>query len=287
MDQLANHEALTAGRTAVITGGGSGVGLACGKRFAALGMNVCLADTDETSLVSAAEEVRAAAGEQDVRVTAARTDVSQMDQVEALRDRVLGEFSDVAVLMNNAGIAAGGGPWDHYAGWQQVLAVNLGGVINGVHAFAPTMVEQAKAAAIINTGSKQGITNPPGNTAYNVTKAGIKTLTEGLAHQLRNTEGCQVSAHLLVPGFTYTGLTRRRVAEKPPAAWWPEQVADYLLDALARGWFYIICPDNDVSTELDNKRIRWNTDDIVHNRPALSRWHPDYSDEFEKFSIGD
>ena len=80
---------------------------------------------------------------------------------------------------------------------------------------------------------------------------------------------------------------RRRMPEKPPAAWWPGQVADYLLDALGSGSVYIICPDNDVSTELDNKRIRWNSDDLIRNRPALSRWHPDYADEFENFSIGD
>jgi len=271
----------------VITGGGSGIGLAAGKRFAALGMNVCLADVDEPALLTAANEVRAAAGTHEIRVITCSTDVSQLDQVAQLRDTVLSELGDIAVLMNNAGIGAGGGPWENYPGWQKVMSVNLWGVINGVHTFAPAMIEQARAAAIINTGSKQGITNPPGNTAYNVTKAGIKALTEGLAHQLRNTASCQVSAHLLVPGFTYTGLMRRRIAEKPSGAWWPEQVADYLIAALGRGDFYIICPDNDVSTATDNKRIRWNADDMVRNRPALSRWHPDFAEAFERFSIDD
>lgn len=285
MSEKTQHEAIRAGRTAVITGGGNGIGLAAGVRFAGLGMNVCLADTDQATLASAVDEVREAAGNGGGRAIAVPTDVSQLDQVEALRDTVLGEFGDVAILMNNAGIGAGGGPWDHYEAWQKVLAVNLGGVINGVHAFAPTMVRQERPSAIINTGSKQGITNPPGNTAYNVTKAGIKTLSEGLAHQLRNTQGCRVSAHLLVPGFTYTGMIRSRIPEKPPAAWWPDEVAAYMIDALARGSFYIICPDNDVSSEVDNKRIRWNTDDIIHDRPALSRWHPDYAKEFEDFSI--
>lgn len=282
-----NHQALTIGRTAVITGGASGVGLACAKRFAGLGMNVCLADVNESALTSAVTEVREARAEHDIEVVAIPTDVSQLHEVERLRDAALRKFDDVAVLMNNAGIGAGGGAWQNYEGWQKVMNVNLWGVINGVHAFTPAMVEQARPGAIVNTGSKQGITNPPGNVAYNVTKSGIKTLTEGLAHELRNTEGCNVSAHLLVPGFTYTGLIRRHIPEKPPAAWWPDQVADYLISALARGDFYVICPDNDVSTEVDNKRIRWNADDMINNRPALSRWHPDFASAFEGFSIGD
>jgi NAD(P)-dependent dehydrogenase (short-subunit alcohol dehydrogenase family) len=87
----------------------------------------------------------------------------------------------------------------HYDRWQRVLGVNLWGVINGVHAFTQAMIDQKTPSAIVNTGSKQGITCPPGDTAYNITKAGVKVLTEGLAHSLRNIEGCQVTAHLLVP----------------------------------------------------------------------------------------
>ena len=185
--------------------------------------------------------------------------------------------------MNNAGTGGGGGPWQNYAGWQRVLGVNLWGVINGVHAFAEAMIAQGKPGAIINTGSKQGITNPPGDTAYNVSKAGIRTLTEGLAHQLRNTANCEITAHLLVPGFTFTGLTRRQVSEKPAAAWWPEQVVDELLARMANNDFYIICPDNDVTPQLDRKRMQWNTDDVLLNRPALSRWHADYADAFSLF----
>ena len=119
------------------------------------------------------------------------------------------------------------------------------------------MTDAGVAAAIINTGSKQGITAPPGDTAYNVSKAAIKTLTEGLQHTLRNMAGCQVSAHLLVPGSTFTGMTRRRLTEKPPGAWTAEQVADFMLatDGCA-GDFYIICPDNEV-TPGDGQRHAW------------------------------
>ncbi len=136
---------------------------------------------------------------------------------------------------------------------------------------------------IINTGSKQGLTNPPGNAAYNASKAGVRFLTESLAHELRNTEGCQVTAHLLVPGFTFTGLIKKHIADKPDAAWTPEQVTAFMLERLAAGDFYIICPDNDVTVAMDRRRIEWNTLDVVENRPALSRWHPDYAQEFADF----
>lgn len=145
------------------------------------------------------------------------------------------------------------------------------------------MIAQGKPACIINTGSKQGITCPPGNTAYNVSKAGIKALTEGLQHDLRNTEDCQVSAHLLVPGFTYTGMVSAHMPKKPDAAWLPEQLVDYMVDRLGDGDFYIICPDNDVTEEIDSKRILWGAGDIANKRPALSRWHPDYKQAFADF----
>jgi NAD(P)-dependent dehydrogenase (short-subunit alcohol dehydrogenase family) len=276
------HPALAAGNAAVITGGASGIGLAAGRRFAALGMKVCIADVSDR-LDTARGEI--AALSRDTDVIAVRTDVSRLDEVERLREMALGAFGAVHVLMNNAGIGAGGGPFDGYDGWRRVMDVNLWGVINGVHAFTPAMIGQGAPGLIVNTGSKQGITCPPGNTAYNVTKAGIKVLTEGLQHQLRNTPGCQVSAHLLVPGFTFTGITQNRGGEKPAAAWTADQVVDYMLEAIGRGDFYIICPDNDVSSELDRKRIRWAADDIVMNRPPLSRWHPDYQEAFDAFRL--
>ncbi|HEU0218675.1 MAG TPA: SDR family NAD(P)-dependent oxidoreductase, partial [Stellaceae bacterium] len=142
---------------------------------------------------------------------------------------------------------------------------------------------QGTPAAIVNTGSKQGITCPPGNTAYNVTKAGVKVLTEGLAHSLRSIAGCRVSAHLLVPGSTFTGMTARGRTEKPAGSWMPEQVVDFMVAAMAAGDFYIICPDNDVSRDPDNRRILWAAEDIIRNRPALSRWHPDYKHEFAEY----
>ena len=274
-------DVLTSGRAAVVTGGASGIGLAAAVKFAGLGMNVCIADINATELESAAGVLAAAA--RGGRTFAWQTDVSDYNSVCTLRDTVIDRFGDIGVLMNNAGIGAGGGAFSHLDGWRKVMSVNLWGIIHGVQAFVPALIEQNKTAAVINTGSKQGITNPPGNAAYNVAKAGVRSLTESLAHELRNVDDCRVTAHLLVPGFTYTGMIKRHLPEKPPAAWTPEQVADYLVERLEHGDFYILCPDNDVSVALDHKRIQWSTDDIVQNRPALSRWHPAFADDYAAF----
>jgi NAD(P)-dependent dehydrogenase (short-subunit alcohol dehydrogenase family) len=275
-----SHPALTPGRAAVITGAASGIGLATAKRMAAIGMKVCLADLEGAALQSAVAAV-AKGGSADVR--AVPTDVSRMADVERLKDEAYKAFGDVAFLMNNAGVEGGGGPWENYPGWQKLLAVNLWGVINGVHAFAPAMIAQGKPGAIVNTGSKQGITTPPGDTAYNVTKAGIKVATEALAHSLRNQPGCRVTAHLMIPGFVFTGMTARGRAEKPADAWTPDQAVDFMLASMARGDFYILCPDNAVTRDMDERRMEWAANDIIQNRPALSRWHPDYKDAFETF----
>ena len=280
---MPNHPAIQSGRAAVITGGASGIGLAAAKRFASLGMKVAIADLDEAALSAAAAAITEAAPGNDAKVVTVRCDVSQMDQVRGLREEVYDTFGEVAVLMNNAGTGPGGGPFDHYDRWQKVIGANLWGVINGVHAFTQKMIDQGTDAMIVNTGSKQGITCPPGDTAYNVSKAGVKVISEGLQHVLRNIDGCKVSAHLLVPGWTHTGLTARDGGEKPAGAWWPDQVVDLMLEATGQGDFYVICPDNDVTREMDAKRIVWAAGDIAENRPPLSRWHPGYKDAFAEF----
>jgi NAD(P)-dependent dehydrogenase (short-subunit alcohol dehydrogenase family) len=274
---MQSHPALAPGRVAVITGAASGIGLAAARRFASLGMKLCLADLSAEALARAAAEIDAK------DVLTVPTDVSKLESVQALKDKAYAVFGEVAVLMNNAGTAPGGGPWDHIDRWKRVLDVNLWGVIHGVQTFTPAMLAQKTAGAIVSTGSKQGITCPPGDTAYNVSKAGVKVLTEALAHSLRNEEGNRISAHLLIPGSTFTGMTARGRSEKPPGAWTPDQVIDMLVEGMARGDFYILCPDNEVTREIDNRRIVWAAQDITQNRPPLSRWHADYKDAFDEF----
>ncbi len=280
------HPALAPSSVAVITGGASGIGLAAAKRFATMGMKVCIADLGTEKVNQAAHELAAVAPGGAKAILAAECDVSQVEALRRLEAQVRQAFGSVDILMNNAGISPGTtmfGPEGH---WEKTLAVNLWGVIHGTQTFVPGMIAQGRPGLVINTGSKQGITTPPGNPAYNISKAGVKVLTEALSHELRNTPGCQITAHLLIPGFVFTGLTKGARTEKPAAAWTPEQTADFMLQSLEAGDFYILCPDNDVSRPIDERRMLWAASDIVENRPALSRWHPDYARQFEAFLKG-
>lgn len=272
------HPVMMPGNTAVVTGAASGIGLAACKRFAALGMRVCMTDIDAAALDDARSDAIDASGAPPDSVMARPADVGKLEDLLALKDTVYRDFGEVSLLMNNAVTRVTGSPWEGYDNWQQAINVNLWGVINGVQAFVPSMIAQKEPCVIVNVGSKQGITNPPSNPPYNVAKAAVKAYTELLQHELRNTEGCNVSAHLLIPGMTTTGNRAHR-----PGAWMPDQVVDYLLAALARDDFYILCPDGEVTPEMDRKRILWSAGDIVDNRPALSRWHRNHTAAFENF----
>lgn len=281
-----HHQALKRGNVAVVTGAASGIGLAAAKRFAELGLCVVLADLEGDALADACRQVAAVAEGGEADVTAIGTDVSQIDELESLERAVLQKYGRVHVLMNNAGIQPGSSVFGPQANWGHVLSVNLMGVINGSRIFGPGMIAHGEPSLIINTGSKQGITTPPGDPAYNVSKAGVKAFTEALQHELRNLPNAQVSAHLLIPGFVFTGLTARGRAEKPQGAWTAEQTVDFLLERLTRGDFYILCPDNEVDRATDERRILWAAGDIVENRPPLSRWHPDHADASKEFIAG-
>ena len=274
------HSAFQPNAVAVITGGASGIGLATAQRLAAMGLRLVIVDVREALLEPAAEQLRQLGAPE---VMASSTDVSDREALVELETLVAERFGGTDILMNNAGIQPGSSLLGDPENWLRILGVNLGGIVYGTQVFVPRMIERGRPGLVINTGSKQGITTPPGDPAYNVSKSGVKTFTEALAHELRNTEGHQLTAHLLIPGFVFTDLTRGSRTEKPAGAWTPEQTAEFLFQSLERGDFYILCPDNDVSRELDEKRMAWAIGDIIENRPPLSRWHPDYAESFNLY----
>src|ERR1700753_3651989 len=277
---------MSSDNVAVITGGAGGIGLAAAKRFAALGLKVCVADLGPERLATAEADGIAASAGGAANVMTMAVDVSRVEELSKLEAAVRGRFGGTDILMNNAGVQPGTTMFGPPENWQRVLGVNLWGVIHGSQIFAPAMIERGRTGLIINTGSKQGITTPPGDPAYNVSKAGVKAFTEALQHELRNAAGNRISAHLLIPGFVFTGLTAKGRTEKPAAAWTSEQTIDFMIERLEAGDFYILCPDNDVPRGLDERRILWAAGDIVENRPPLSRWHPDYAEAFAAFVKG-
>ena len=274
-----SHPALQPRNVAVVTGGASGIGLAAARAFQALGMRVAIADLPGERLDAAQAEL----GRSGVAL-AVPTDVSEEAALRRLEATVLDQLGPINVLMNNAAVAPGSDVFGPAASWAAVIGTNLLGIVHGTQIIVPGMLSRGRPGLVINTGSKQGITTPPGDPAYNVAKAGVKAFTEALQHHLRNEQGCRVTAHLLIPGFVFTGMTARGRSEKPEAAWTPEQTVDFMLQSLERGDFYILCPDNDVPREADERRILWAAGDVVENRPPLSRWHADYGDAFKRFA---
>ena len=264
---------------AIITGGASGIGRAAARRAARTGMKVALVDTNTAKIGAIATELGAVIGAANVIVRNA--DVADFSTMQELAQEVSERWGSPTLLMNNAAafVAGGaGGILDSNDNWQRLFAVNVFGPVNGVQAFLPLMLASDRPAVIVNTGSKQGLTNPPGNPAYNTTKAAVNAYTQNLARDLRERAGSQVSAHLLVPGWTTTGD-----AEHREGAWLPEQVIDFMANALGRDEFFILCPDGETTAETDRKRLYWNAMDLILNRPALSRWHKDHRDAFADF----
>jgi NAD(P)-dependent dehydrogenase (short-subunit alcohol dehydrogenase family) len=268
------------GRHAVVTGAARGIGLAVARACFARGMRVTLADREADLLARAALDIEAGA---EGRVAQMACDVRDAGAMEALRDAALAAHGPVHLLVLNAGLGRPTKPWDGREAWEETIGVNLWGVVNGLMAFVPGMREGGEGGAVVITGSKQGITNPPGNAAYNASKAAVRAVAEQLAWEFRQ-GGTGLTAHLLVPGWTFTGLTAQEGGEKPAGAWDPAQVAERMVEGVERGDFYVICPDNEVDWEADRKRIAWGAGDITENRPALSRWHPDYVEAFKAFA---
>ena len=264
-------EAIQPGNVAVITGAALGIGRAMAHRFVSEGMRVALLDVDAENLHTARDEI---GGDTDGILC----DVAEIESLEHARDRITDTWGQApSVLVNNAVTRIGRGMHAPLEEWRRSLDINVMGVVNGVRAFLPTMLATEKPGLIINVGSKQGITNPPGHPVYNMAKAAVKSFTESLGHDLRQDPNCRIHAHLLVPGWTTTGLNPHK-----QGAWLPAQVVDHMMDAIGQDRFYIICPDDETTEKMDAARIRWAAEDITQHRPALSRWHPDWADTFKR-----
>ncbi|KAL7416780.1 hypothetical protein BDY24DRAFT_378232 [Mrakia frigida] len=274
------------GRVAVVTGAASGIGLAAAQVLARQGMKLALCDINLELLERVGKEIvdDVFAGDSS-SVILMKVDVSKFEEMVAFREKVLDQFGEVNVLMLNAAVFVGGGTFaDNLPVWRKMIDVNLFGVINGTQAFVPFLQNQENDSVVIVTGSKQGITGPPGNAAYNVSKAAVKMLTEQLACELREAHS-NCSAHLFVPGWVHTGAggPESAAGEKPAGAWTAKETVAYMLEKLEKGDFYIVCPDNETSEDMDKLRMAWGASDLLLNRPALSRWHPEYKRKFEEY----
>jgi NAD(P)-dependent dehydrogenase (short-subunit alcohol dehydrogenase family) len=272
------------GRTAVITGAGSGFGLETSRIAARLGMNVVMADVQADALERAAAEIESLGA----KVLAQRLDVSKAAEVEALGRAVATRFGAPHVVFNNAGVGAGGLIWENtLADWEWVMGVNVMGVVHGVRVFTPMMLDAAAKDAsyrghIVNTASMAGLLNPPNMGVYNVSKHAVVSLSETLYQDLRLVSD-QIGASVLCPFFVPTGITesqRNRPADLPAAKPTKSQligramsdravssgkvsaadVARFVFDAIEAGRFYIYSHPKSLAS------VQMRLEDVVQGR---------------------
>jgi NAD(P)-dependent dehydrogenase (short-subunit alcohol dehydrogenase family) len=269
------------GKNALITGAASGVGLAVAKLCASHGMNLHLVDNNSSALTEAKNGITTKG-----TLETHTLDVASLDDWSSLKSTLDKSNTKLDFLHLNAGIGAKG-DWTDSSYFHKIFDVNFFGVINGINTFVPHFQNNSSdAKAIVVTGSKQGITNPPGNPAYNASKSALKSITEHLSFDLAKSSP-STSVHLLVPGWTFTGLTGGGSTKtKPDGAWSAEQVADFLYKKMGEGKFYVMCPDNDVDWETDRKRMMWTMGDVVYERQPQSRWRDEFKEEATKTMDG-
>lgn len=269
---------------AIVTGAAMGIGYAIANKLATEGMKLVLLDKDGSALSRAAERLHTAHEGLDLRSIAGEI---TSDPVRQTLEREARELGELAVVVNNAAILGPAGPYEKLDQWRQTMDVNFWAILALQAQLVDFMINQPSPSAIINVGSKEGITTPPGNAAYSVSKAAVRILTEQLAHELRERSGDRVTAHLLIPGFTFTPMNFPGTSfdsVKPTAPWSADQVAETAVQGVRAGTFYIFCEDNEVTRDLDERRMRWSMDDLIKKRPALSRWHPAWKERFAEYT---
>ncbi|KAE8393131.1 hypothetical protein BDV23DRAFT_150105 [Aspergillus alliaceus] len=284
-------------KTALITGAASGIGFATAKLCRSRGMHLALLDIDAVNLQRAKDEL-AVLGPS-LKTESYEIDVGDKNRWTEVAIQIGSAFADVDLVFLNAGRSQRAQcgyegklkPWGDVESWKKTFDTNVFGPLNGLEAVIPLLLSSNTPKSIVITGSKQGITNPPGGgvPAYNASKAAIKSLTEHLAHDLRSDPAtAHISAHLFVPGWTWTGMmgnvgpTQEESVKKMAGAWYPSQAAEVLVNGVEKGSFYIICPDSETDWALDQARIQWASDDVVEDRPALSRWEGSWKERAEE-----
>jgi len=286
------------GKTAVLTGAGSGFGLECARLGAKLGMNLVLADVQQDALDKATEEMKAAGAQ----VLSFKLDVSSAAQMEAMGKAVFERFGAPHFVFNNAGVGAGGLIWENsLKDWEWVMGVNVMGVVHGVRIFTPMMLEAAAKdpswqGHIVNTASMAGLLNPPNMGVYNVSKHAVVALSETLYQDLGLVTD-QVGASVLCPFFVATGIGmshRNRPAElgadKPTKSQMIQQamtgkavgsgkvtaadVAQLVFDAIANNQFYIYSHPkaiHSVQTRLEDVLQARNPTDPFADKPEIGQ----------------
>jgi NAD(P)-dependent dehydrogenase (short-subunit alcohol dehydrogenase family) len=225
------------GKTAVVTGAGSGIGRALCLGLAAEGMNVAMADIDGDALAGAAATANAESPS--VEVMTRVCDVSDVGAVDALADSVFDRWGQVDVLCNNAGVFVGGLIWDRPdADFEFVLGANLWGILNGIRSFVPRMIDQGTDGHVVNTSSVAGLFGAPFEAPYAISKFAAFAATESLAHDLQSA-GSSIKASVLCPGMITTNIVAsdRLRPERLLTEVTEDQkfVTDYLAGAVAGG----------------------------------------------------
>jgi len=265
------------GKTAVITGGASGIGRAMGELFLAQGMNVVLADIEQAALDRTVSDLRAAGP-----CIGVRTDVSSADEVQRLADRAVEEYGAIHIACNNAGVFTGGLLWEEsLADYQWLLDVNVWGVIHGIRTFVPVMAAQDTDCHIVNTASMAAVTAMPYSGIYHMTKHAVLALSESLYHELAF-HAPNVKVSVLCPEAINTGIAaseRNRpgaysragdivesdaramvsqaLTDSVAAGIGPEVMARRVLDGIIEGRFYLLSEEgwrDAANTRLDDVR---------------------------------